>query len=127
MKKILHILCILATLYSGIVHAVVQENQPQFDDLSILVPSCDKYSELWQPFYAVTTQGLHYINLVNNSVLISDDVEFLAKHSFVVNNLPLNTDPKVKRKIFCKRIIGNLYAKAYKPAAEYIKEIVNKY
>lgn len=52
---------------------------PQFKDLTILVPSCDKYSELWDPFYKILFDQWKSLNTENKDlpvIMISNHLDY---------------------------------------------------
>ncbi len=77
----LNILCI------GTVPPVLAEHKPPiiFNDLTILVPSCDKYSEVWHPFFTFLFQQWPSLNGPNSHVPI-----------VLVGNKRTYDDPRVR-------------------------------
>ncbi|PCH56648.1 MAG: hypothetical protein COC15_02860 [Legionellales bacterium] len=71
-KIILSIIIMATTICSTISASPIKStlNKYHFDDITILVPSCDKYSPLWEPFFTLLFKNWPSLLTHNNNVPI---------------------------------------------------------
>lgn len=77
-RFIKYLVCIIIFFNAQISHAKI--NQTNMDNLAILVPSCDKYSDLWHPFSELLFKFWPQLQSVHsklNIYLLSNEVDFV--------------------------------------------------
>ena len=72
------------------------------NDVTILVNSCDKYEDAWEPFFVLLEK--YWIDHPRKILLNSETIEYDGSLKYVKTVLPSRAIPAAKDVIFCSAI-----------------------